>query len=301
MYPQPYPYPTPPAALRTPKGLGWCWKAFLIYIVVLGLSAVLGLLLYAALASLSPGTGFSEVLAALLPAAIGGLAVGVLGLIVLVFYLIGFHDLYRGRGEFGPEQARNVRLAFFLLIGVIIVAVVSGVVTVLVTFAWFSFTPGQGGTFDPAVWYTAVTISIGFGILGAAMTAAMLVLPVRLLVKPSHQRYLYVAAGVQTAAPGIAGALSLLQLPRLIPLFQDATGFASLDPTIGIPTVVSGALGMFVFAIYLVAYRGADSRVTSGELKPTLPPAQTASWMPGPIVPPAQPPVQPPPPGGHAP
>ncbi|MBI4416046.1 MAG: hypothetical protein HY557_03580 [Euryarchaeota archaeon] len=299
MYPQPYPYPTPPAPLRTPKGLGWCWKAYLIYIVALGLSAVIALLLYAALARLSPGAGFSEVLSALLPAAIGGLAVGVLVLVVIVFYLVGFYDLYKGRGEFGPEHARNVRLSFFLLLAAIVVFVASFVVVLIVALASGLFVLGSPPSLD--AYYALTIVAIGFGIVQAAIIAALLVLPLRVLAKPSHERYLYVAAAVQTATPGIAGALSLLQLPRLIPLFQDATGFASLDSTIGIPTVVSSALGMFVFAIYLVAYRGADSRVTSGELKPTLPPAQAASWMPGPMVPPAQPPVQPPPPGGHAP
>jgi len=320
VYPSPYPYPyqyqpfpVAPPQPSTPKGMSWCVRALMLHLVALVLLALAGAVAIAVLANVQPGQNPFQLLALLLPIFALMVSGYIIEIVVLIFYLIGFGYLYKGRNEFGPSHARNARLALYLLILAFVLqlaATVTGFVLSSFAFRFEPFGPQPTFTFDANMYYAAQAVGIGFGIVIAALVAAHLVLAIRVLAKPQHERLLYVAAAVGTATPGIWGALLLLVLPRYIASFADAgTGPPPIGPDIGLPILVASGLNIVTFVLFLLAFRGAETRLRSGELKLTLPPPQATSWMPAPVVPyapygpyapqvpvmPTTPPQQPPP------
>lgn len=305
--PQMYVKPPEP---KTPSGVKWTVVALAIYLPFLIVSILFAIYAYTLLSNLQPGD-ITQLLNSLALLLLSTVITAILGILVLVFYFIGFGYMYGGRNEMGPAHARNLRIALPLLIVAFSVDLAGRVVSYLISSSAFSFDFFSGQiTFDPNALYLGVAVSTTVGVFVAAMIAAVLVLSIRALAKPSHNLLLYLAAGIGTATPGIAGALALLQLPTLVRAIQDFIdqgpgGFffspPNLDPSLGIPSVVMGSLGLLTAILYFVVYRGASFRLVTGELKPVLPPAaQAPSWMPpmmpyaAPPAPPAAPPMPPP-------
>lgn len=295
MYPPAYPYPQPyPQEVHTARGLKWVVIAFVLYLIVVALQAAIGALAFPAIASFTPGTDPTTVIAVLIPLAVAAIASFVLIILVLVFYLVGYAALYKGRNEFGATHARNLTLSLYLLVAAIVITVVGSIAQAVASFTAISFDPSGGGfTFNPEAFYWATVIAIAFGIAGAALVAAHIVFPVRALVAPDQTRFLYIAALLGTATPGITGALTLSQISKFSDLFQDSF---TLDPSMGLPAVVGGLLGLVTFVLFLLVYRGSRRRIDTGELKPILPPVQPMSWIPAPVAPPYVPPPYTPPP-----
>lgn len=296
MYPPQYPYPyqyTPvpvaPPPPTTRKGVSWCVRALMIYFVALLLTAISGVVAIAILGSLPQNPDLFTLLGALLPVLALSAAAGIISFICLIFYLVGFGYLYKGRNEFGPTHARNVKIALYLLILAFALDLTAVITATVMSLYAFRFDPITRTTvFDPGILYAVQAVSIGFGIVVAACVAAHLVLSIRGLAKPQHERLLYVAAAVGTATPGVAGALALLFLPGYIASIANAGtgGFGfRLGPEVGIPTLVSAGLTFVTILLFLLAFRGAEGMLRTGELKPMLPPVQPPSWMPGPVGP----------------
>ena len=324
MYPSPYPYPyqyqpvpVVPPQPSTPKGVGWCVRAFMLQAVALVLLALAGAAALAVIGGLQPGQNPFQILVLFLPALLLLVAGAVIEIVVLIFYLVGFGYIYKGRNEFGPSHARNLRIALYLLILAFVLGLASSVTTtVMGAFAIQTDPFGGTFTFDAGMYYATQAVGIGFGILIAALVAAHFVLAIRVLAKPQHERLLYVAAAIGTATPGVTGALLLLVLPRYLTLLTDTgAGLPPIGPDIGLPIIVASSMNIVTILMFLLAFRGAEARLRSGELKPTLPPPQVTSWMPAPVVqyapygpyapqaPPMAPPTPPPqpppaPPGG---
>lgn len=276
--------------MHTANGLKWVVIAFILYLLALAVQIVSGLVALSLLsgALTNPGT--------FVPVLLAGIVSGILLLITIIFSLVGFHSLHKGRNEYGPGHARDVRRAFYLLIAAIILAVIGGVVQFVVALAGFQFDFITGTVqFNPDAIYLSTVLGIAFGIVVAALVAALLVLSVRNLARPDHHRWLYVAAALGTATPGISGAITLIQLPRILQRISDPFGGISLDATAGLPGIVSGSLGIVTFLVLLIVYRAAKARVDTGELKSIAPPVQPTAWFPGPVAPPWMPPPQAPP------
>ncbi len=309
MYAYPQMYMKPPEPPRTPSGVKWTLVALAIYLPFLVVSILFSIYTYTLLSSLQSGDigQFFNSLAALI---LGSIIMAILGIIVLVFYFIGFGYLYGGRNEMGPAHARNLKIALPLLIVAFSLDLAGRIVSYFITSSALSFDFFSGRiTFNPNALYLGAAVSTTVGIVVAALIAAVLVLSIRAIAKPSHNLLLYAAAGIGTATPGIAGALTLLQLPGLVVAIRDFIdqgpgGFfsiPSLDPALGVPSVVMGSLGLLTGILYFVIYRGASMRLMTGELKPVLPPAAPMTpWMPPmmpyggpPPPPPAAPPAQP--------
>lgn len=288
-----YGYPQAPPQLHTGTGLKWVWISFVLYMVALAINVVAGVV---ALSILSGGVLTN--LGLLLPVLMATIVAAILLLVTVIFYFIGFSSLYKGRNEYGPGHARDVRRAFLLILLAIVVGVVGGVVQMIASFAAYQWDFMMGTVrFNPDAFYLAAIVGIAFGIAGAAIVAALLVLSVRNLAKPSHGRWLYVAAALGTATPGVGGALTLLQIPRILQLFSDPTAATfGIDAAMGLPGIVTGALGIVTFLLFLIAYRGAKERIDTGQLAAVIPPPQPTAWFPGPVAPPWTPPPQAPPP-----
>lgn len=314
MYPySPYPYPPPvygpPPRARTPQGIRWSIVGLFLALGYFLVSALVGVLLMG-LFSAAPPTTLDGLLALLGGILAASLLAAILGILLLVFYFIGFGFLYGGRNEFGPTHARNLKVSLILLILAISFGVANPVATGIIGSQAIRFIPGGqfGGTWEvnPDMFYLAAGLGAVLGIVVAALVAAHLVLSVRVLAKPRYGPVLYVAAALGTATPGIVGSLTLLQMARFIVFVQTVVesqtgGFGvvpAFDSHLGTPMIVGGVLGAIAMALYLWVYWDVANRLRTGELKSVLPPPQPAApWMPAPVVPPSYPypvpPVQP--------
>lgn len=288
-YPYPYPYqpvPVPPPEPSTPKGVGWVVRAFMIYLVAIVLSALAGVAAVILLGNFPQTQDPFALLAAALPVIALGAAASIISLVCLIFYLVGFGYLYKGRNEFGPSHARNLRIALYLLILAFALALTSIVTTVAMSFFAVRFNLfTQTTTVDPGMYYAIQAVSIAFGIVIAASVAAHFVLSGRELAQPRHERLMYVGAAVGTATPGVVGALVLLYLPRWIATITDTGNVPSFGAEVGVPGMVAAAMNFVTILIFFLVFRGAEARLRSGELKPTLPAPQVQSWMPAPVMP----------------
>jgi len=309
MYPYPYPaypaYPMPvykPAPPKTPEGVKWSLVGlFLALGYFLALMAVAALM-FNALSNLDPAN-LDQILASLLWTIIAAILSGIIGLLTLIFYFIGFGYLYGGRNEFGPTHARNLQIALVLAIVALVMYIASVVVGFIASASVFSWT-GGAVTINSGALYLSAALGIVMGIVVSALVAAHLVLSIRSLVRPERQMMLNVAAALGTATPGIAGALVLLQMSRYLEILQGWVdqqgggfffGTPPIDASFGIPSVVSAVLSVVTILLFVLLYREVGVRIRMGELKPILPtPILPPSWMPGPVVPPPYP-VYPPP------
>src|SRR3990172_4444880 len=164
-YPQPYAWPTygpppgPPPRAKTPQGLHWA---------LAGIVLLLGQILSGP--PPPPGNVLNQV-SGMLAAGILGL---ILGILVLIFYFIGFGFLYGGRNEFGPTHARNVRIALFLVIGAIALGVASEVAVFIINLQGFRVSFGFPITVevDPAMFYLGVVVRAILDVTVAALVAA---------------------------------------------------------------------------------------------------------------------------------
>src|SRR3989304_900213 len=136
VYPSPYPYPSQyqpvpvvPPQPSTPKGVGWCVRAFMLQAVALVLLALAGAAALAVIGGLQPGQNPFQILVLFLPALLLLVAGVVIEIVVLIFYLVGFGYIYKGRNEFGPSHARNLRIAPYLLLLAFVLGLASSVTT----------------------------------------------------------------------------------------------------------------------------------------------------------------------------
>ena len=287
----PAPMYAPPRPARTPTGMRWSFVAFILYIGLLAVSALIGAFLFQAFGTLSGTPTPEQLTGATVGVLAGAVVLVILGILVLVFYFIAFGYLYGGRNEFGPAHARNVRLALYLMIAAIVTDTVGLIVGFILGITAVRTTGGFVQV-NPDAYYLLVAAGSVIAVVVAAFVACMLVLSVRALARPNHQRLLYAAAGLGTATPGIVGAITLLQLPRFLAFVQaylDAPGsgpptFVPIDPSFGLPVLVGAVLGLVTFVLYVFVLRGVQGRFRSGELKPVLPPP-APSWMPAPVAP----------------
>jgi len=311
-YPQPYAWPTygpppgPPPRAKTPQGLHWALAGLVLAIAYSAVSALIGLLLGQILSGPPPPPG--NVLNQVSGMLAAGILSLILGILVLIFYFIGFGFLYGGRNEFGPTHARNVRIALFLVIGAIALGVASEVAVFIINLQGFRVSFGFPITVevDPAMFYLGVVVRAILDVTVAALVAAHIVLAVRSLAKPQHEVVLYVAAAVGTATPGIVGALTLLQMPRFIVFLETIAEAAAgggipstlgADPSFGVPMIVGGILGVIAGLLFLWVFVVASARLRTGELRPVLPTPEPV--MPGTLAPPP-PPAPPAAPSGPA-
>ena len=279
-----YAYMPPPAAPKTPDGLKWSTFAFTVFMGAVVVS--LALAVYTA-TLMSDATQFlSSVLTFL---ALGAL-IGILTLIALILFFIGFGYAYGGRSEMGPAHARNVSLSLYTLIAALVIAPVGYVIRLVLIFG--AMFPGQGNVAAAQdALRNSTIVGIAFDMITAALAALTILLIVRALARPDHQTLLYAATGLGVATPGIVGALTLWQFARFLMLGGTAT---TSDPTVGIPAALGAGLELLTFGLFLLAYRGAMDRIRRGELRPTVP-QPAIPWLPVPVVPMVPYPVPPPP------
>ena len=261
----------------TPKGVRWCMTAFLIYLAVLATQIVYGCWVALSLGNITSGST-SYFFGAMSTAYLGITAV--LTLLVLVFYLIGFGHFYGGKNELGAERARRLDISLYLIVASIVAAVVGSFIILALQLGNLTF-PYYWHP-EPGVFYVIAAANAITGTLVGAFVAAAIALPVHGLVDQGKDKQLYLAVALGTATSGVVAAVTILQLPSIVDALVDGVGSLSLSS--GLPTVVSGLLGIMTFTLFFLLYWNVSRRIASGVLKPTAPPKPLA-WVPLQVVP----------------
>ncbi|MEK6852080.1 MAG: hypothetical protein AABY30_06040, partial [Candidatus Thermoplasmatota archaeon] len=203
MYPYPYPaypaYPMPvyrPPPPKTPEGVKWSLVGLFLalgyFLANMGVAA----LLMNTFANLNLAN-LQAFFASLLWLALAAILTGIIGILLLIFYFIGFGYLYAGRNEFGPTHARNLQIALVLAIVAMVMGVVAPIVGFIASMNAYQWTGGTI-TINTGALYLGIGIQVVMGIIVSALVAAHLVLSVRSLVRPERQLVLNAAAALGT-------------------------------------------------------------------------------------------------------
>ena len=292
MYPAYPPYQMPmyaPPRPKTPQGLRWVMVGFSLLLGYFLASATAGAVLAGVLAGPVP-TAADDVFSVIAITLAAGAITGILGILVLIFYWIGFGYLYSGRNEFGPTHARNLRVALVLLILAMSLGFAQFITVSIIYGQALRFTFGSFEV-NPGMYYLGAAVNAILGIVVAALVAAHVVLCVRALAPPKREIVLYASAALGTATPGVTGALALLQMVRYIGYMEASAealvgsfGFGTapgLDPGSGIPAIIGGVLGVIAFSLFFWVVWESAQRIRRGELKPILPePAPVVPYVP---------------------
>jgi hypothetical protein len=287
-----YPYGWfPQPELATKKGVGNILNAMYATILIMVMAIPLVVTLWLRMDSLQGDfdSGMMKTIAIL---AIFGIIVVIGALYALINYLIGLVRMHRGRMEFGDAHSKKVSRAILLIVLMIILTIVSSVVIAALAYASVASFTDTSQTINVAdTWLVAQGAGSAIGVVSAICQNLVMVYLVYELSDEKHRTYLWAGFGVNVAASVVSAVVTvslyfLLSEQALIDLSNSyALSFLSL------PFSVVG------FVLYLVCYRDAHRRLTSGELKPVNPPQMPYPYPP--MYPPqpyyAPPPQQAPP------
>jgi len=286
-----------PIEPRTTRGLRWCMVAFGVYIILMIIQVVFAAWISVALSGIGGQTPSNQISSLLMMALLLVVIIGIVGVLVIVFYFVGFGDLYAGRDELGARHSKNVWLSFLFIIGAMVAYVVGAISQLFVSFSLFGTDLNSAESMKDFMTKQIAASSISGGIV-AAFVAAAVSLSILALIAPGRRPLVFTAAIIGTATPGIVGVLGLLQISALVDrLFHGNTG-GILDSSIGLPTMVGGSLGIITFLIFIFAYNQVYGAIKKGELRPIVKQPQPV-WVPTPYFVPTMPyqpyqPVQPP-------
>jgi len=261
---------------RTVRGVGWMSWGLLIHLASLILGAVGTVLLIASMGAIlytSP-----EMLAALFAAFALVCGLVIVEIAAAVVYLVGFHGMYAGRHEYGPNQDRNMDRA---LVFVILAIVLSAVQVVSpYTLVW------------GALYSAPSTVPITVGLLG-------------LVVQPASALFAGLAlfSAVRVFADGV-------QRTRLIiGMILGAVGAAAGTAILLLAAAYGGGLGSLVMGyvasalagqgtsaisllVFFFVYRDIRRKLETGGIAPAVPspppvwPYYYAPPYPYPVAPP---------------
>ncbi len=207
--------------------------------------------------------------------AVCGVAVG--QILMAIIFLLGFHQAYVGRHEYGLAHARSLERALVFLV----VYFVLTAVTYLYALTNSFLKPGLAGL-------PAIDLLSGNPLLapvGAAFAGLTLVSTLRAVAEPSTGRRTWTALAL-----GVAGAAA----GPLLLAFSVSGVLSSLDAVVS-GLLASAVAGQGVCALslllFIFAFRDVRSGLESGRPAPVLPRIEKAyPWMyrsPYPVPPPA--------------
>ncbi len=213
-----------------------------------------------------------------------GIAAGLLGLVLVVLFLVGYFTLYPHRRELGPTHEKNVQRSLFLFIGIIVAYVVVVAVIVIMFFlALADFILPFGPTTPPfqptpeellQALLPALLVAQGLDIFVAVLLALLLyVLVVAILPSKQQSRLKYtIVLYVLGPAAGFAIFLILfltgqLSFPGFVegtsPFVFPAFNFQLQDALAGLVRSSLQAIAIFLFwGMYRAAYDAVRGGVT---------------------------------------
>jgi len=216
-----------------------------------GLFLFIGSTVVSGAVAIPSGTGFGVTL---LIGAVGGL----IGLIALILFFIGFYYLYAGRQEFGADQELWMGRALWAFIAAIILIIVVGaLVGLFILLTLFSSgVPGNVG-----LYYVLLMVT---GVIPQVAVALTIVLPIRSLLAKESMPHLGLVAVLIILGPVVTYGVAIAAL---------AGGFTP-DFGLTVPPIAT-AIGAFFSAVPLLLagmlYLAAKGRIDRGEIKATPP------------------------------
>jgi amino acid transporter len=258
-----YGMPPGPMETKTEKGLKYINWAFWLYIIVMVVSLLMLLLVFVAIAGGSMGSIFLLV---------GfGCIIGLLGLIALILWIMGFFSMYSGKDEFGPEHSQKVTFAFMFFV----LAIILVIMVVVYAISQIDLTDPGTDSGDPEFYDTDVPIVTI--VLGTISTICSSLGWVFLILELSSE-----------------DIKKLLWIYFIISVVSAAAGSA-LSYAYGIVGDAVGGLGIISLVILIFCYWKTYNRVKHKEIVPVTPPMMQPPAFPmGP--PPQYPPQYGPPP-----
>jgi hypothetical protein len=261
---------------ETMRGLKWQSWALAIFMIMTIVSMVLALVLFFMVNSLVTGsTNPSDVIGSLILLLAVSLMLLVLGILVMVFWFLGYYHVYKGKEEFGQPHSNKVGLSLKLLIAYLIIYLV-GFIAGIVTMPLFVFgttmTPQQ--MFDRIFLNTLVTGTIG--LVGGIVLSFHIIYPVMELLDHGYRKRLWIGFALNLAAMIvtfiimiwlISSLSSVISTLNLVNISTAVNGFTSAASVAAIITFVA-------YILWFSCYRKAFSRIESGELKPVPRPVQ---------------------------
>lgn len=250
---------------RTEKGVRALSTALTICIVAAVLSTISSL---AALAIVGELTG--GVTSGLLASAIGVLAllcgVFALYLVVIVFAIIGFSGVYKGKMEYGPAHEKDMSRAMILFVAAIVFFFASGAISFIGGFATGLGAGTSGTPFADSAAFLAV--SEVFTILFSVAVALILYYVIRAFIPPERAGLALFAVVAYVLSSVLSYILSLVFFPSTEFLNHPTT--VAFDPVWFLPGIVAGVITTVALLIFLILYRDTVARLKSRQYPPSF-------------------------------
>ncbi|MEE9173529.1 MAG: hypothetical protein V3U30_00970 [Thermoplasmata archaeon] len=217
-----------------------------------------------------------------------GTPAGLLTLVLVILFLVGYFTLYPHRREFGPTHEKNVERSLLLFIGIIVVYVVLQAIFFAMFFLAFTefilpfdpTTPPSQPTPEQLqqALLPALLVAQGLDIFVALFVALLLyvlVVAVRPRVKQSRLKYA-VALYVLGPAAGFAIFIGLFLTGQLfVPAFQEGTSsflFPAFNPQLQevLGGFVRSSLQAIAIFLFWGVYRASLDAMRGGVIRPEV-------------------------------
>ncbi len=217
-----------------------------------------------------------------------GTPAGLLTLVLVILFLVGYFTLYPHRREFGPTHEKNVERSLLLFIGIIVVYVVLQAVFFAMFFLAFTefilpfdpTTPPSQPTPEQLqqALLPALLVAQGLDIFVALFVALLLyvlVVAIRPRVKQSRLKYA-VALYVLGPAAGFAIFIGLFLTGQLfVPAFQEGTSsflFPAFNPQLQevLGGLVRSSLQAIAIFLFWGVYRASLDAMRGGVIRPEV-------------------------------
>jgi len=258
--------------LHTPAGLKYGSYGMLLGII----TSILSLITMIPLMASPDLTDMSVATAAFMMGM--GCLIGILVLVMIIFWILLLYEMHVGRREFGPRHASRVSAGIILIVLGIVLMIV-GFIAIFAA-AFVGFDPSGGTTdIDAAQFRTSMIIALVFTIASAVAINLALVYFAREIIEPEKMRLLWAAFAIAIAAPIISSLITMASIPTSGVI--DMAEVETIAPWANVAEIFS----LIGTALFFVAYRAARQRILDGRIQPVF--AQ-------PMQPPPQYPQQPP-------
>ena len=214
------------------------------------------------------------------------IAAGVLALVLVVFFLVGYFTLYPHRRELGPTHEKNVQRSLLLFIGLIVTYLAVVAVFFIMFFLLLAdFIPPFGPTTPPfqptpeqllQALVPALLVAQGLGVFAALLVALLLSALVVAILPPVQQSRRKYAMALYVLGPsaGFAIFVALFLTGQLsVPAFQEGASpfvFPAFNPQLqnALGGLVQSSLQAIAIFLFWGVFRASIDAIRGGVIRP---------------------------------
>ena len=288
----PYPYPMiAPPQPKTPQGIGYVRWSVLLGAVMQAI-AIPGYVVFAVLLNQVQATtfppDFSTTFGLVAAALLFAFATGIVGLIAVIFFVLGFYYIHEGRDEYGPDHNRQMDRALAYLIVAFVMAIVASI---------GGFSPLGSSLGGPAA---ISEVTSWFGAVRGLFVGLLLMSLVNVFISKEDRTLGWVGTIILAAVPAITSALYIVLFLTFTPS-NPTSIFGALFAALIIAAALSAA-ELVAFLLFYLLYAKVVKRMRAGEFPAAVrapmvfPPYYPAPmyYPPYPVYPSYPPPAPPP-------